>query len=172
MTWENMSDLTTGWLISWFFPSVLPPWTFSLTEGDYDATKIDARLTGRGYQKVKYGNYTYYGKNEDFQIKPGDELAQTGIMAGFNRIAVLENQVITAPATEILTGILDTAAGETISLMDNPGGQALASSLGGILSGAIISPERVVAPAPGHHAEDWPRFDFARPAGLGNPAPV
>jgi hypothetical protein len=148
------------------FPSVLPPWTFNYYEGNFDDALIENKLTEQGYEKLSYGPYTYYSIRGDFEIDANNEMVMQGVLASLNRIAVLENGIITAPATGILTGILDAIAGNAESLMDKASCHALFASLGDVLSGVIISPARVIDPAPGHSG-GLPLFDFTVPADWG-----
>jgi hypothetical protein len=138
-----------------------PPWKISISRGDFDDVSIGQKLTEEGYEKKTYGAYTYYSQFDDFQILPTSPISSL-VMADFNRIAVLHDSFITAPATGILTAIVDTMANESDSVTDNAACRALAESLGEVLSGGFIAPERVIDPAPGH-SENLPLFDFAIP---------
>jgi hypothetical protein len=140
-----------------------PPWKFSISEGNFDAALIGQKLIEQGYEKKNYGNNTYYSQFDDFQLVPDSPIAA---MADLNRIAVFDNTVVTAPATGILTAILDTIAGINQSVIDNAACRSLAASLGDVLSGGFITPERVIDPAPGHSV-NLPQFDFVIPQDWG-----
>ena len=88
------------------------------------------------------------------------------LMGDLNRIAVVDKRVITAPATSILTAILDTMAKNDESVMDNVACRSLATSLEEVISGGFIAPERIIDPAPGHSI-GLPAFDFVIPADWG-----
>lgn len=148
------------------FPSVGPPWTFLFNEGDFDEALIESKLSELGYQKTDYGNQVYYLKNDDFQIDLNGRIEKMGILSAMNRVAVLDDVTISAPSTAIMTGILDAKADNEKSLMDDTAIQALTDSLGEVLCGVIIRPERVADPAPGHSI-DFPLFDFQVPENWG-----
>jgi len=168
--WKNL-DLAKfigfdGWMANCnVFAGILPPWSFSINEGDFDEDSITAKLTEQGYEKKDFGSYTYYAIYDDFQINPLSDMANLGIMAGMNRIVVLDDVIITAPATDIMTDILETMVGNEEAVIDNPVCKALAASLGEVLSSVIITPDRVVDPA-GGDGEILP-FDFAIPSDWG-----
>jgi hypothetical protein len=145
---------------------VPPPWNFRISGGNFDQDLIDTKLIEQGYEKQKYGSYSYYSFADDFSPDiMGSKIAQN-VMADLNRIALFDNTLVTAPATEILTGIFDTLDGKENAVIDDPASQALADSLGEVLSAAIISPDRIVELSP-EHSVGWPPFDFDLPANWG-----
>ncbi len=142
-----------------------PPWKFAISEGDFDTALVEQKLSEQGYEKKTHGSYTYYSQFDDFQMVPANPINNI-VMADLNRIAVVDNKVITAPATSILTAILDTMAKNSESVMDNAACRSLTASLGEVISGGIITPERIIDPAPGHSA-NLPLFEFDVPADWG-----
>jgi hypothetical protein len=136
-----------------------PPRSFSVVEGNFDEELITGLLTGLDYTSTAYGEYSYYEKGADFEIDMTSPLGQVA-MASLNRIAVLDNTLIIAPATDIVTPVLDTISGSIQGTIDNQAVRALADSLGDVISAGIITPERVLTP-PG--AEQVPPFDFKIP---------
>jgi hypothetical protein len=147
------------------FVDTPPPWAFSVSEGSFDGQLINDKLTSLGYQKKDYDSYSYYALNEDFS--PGDLSSpmSQAVLSSMNRIAVVDdNTLITAPATDIMTGILDAISGKQESVIDNPAGRALADSLGEVLSGVIMNPERALNQNPPQEA---PPFNFTIPSDWG-----
>jgi len=142
-----------------------PPWRFSISEGDIDTSVIEQKLMELGYEKKTYGSNSYFSHFDDFQLELSDPVSSLE-MADLNRVALLENKMIAAPATGILTAILDTLAYHSDTVIDNAACRALAVSLGDVVSGGYIAPERIIDPAPGH-SHNLPLFDFLIPEDWG-----
>jgi hypothetical protein len=136
----------TGW--NWVninravFNEIPPPWGFSVVEGDFDEALIGERLTEQGYTKSEYGSYTYYHINDDMQINIRSELGRM-VLAQLNRVAVLDDTLVVAPATGIMTGVLDTMTGDSESVNDTDSGRAIADSLGEVQGAVLITANRV-----------------------------
>jgi hypothetical protein len=141
-----------------FYESV-PPWNFRISEGNFDKDLIASKLIEQGYEKVGYGPYSYYSISGDFGINLQSPISQQ-VLAELNRIAVLDDTLVTAPATDIMTAILNTMAGSEASVIDDPTCWALADSVGNVLSAAIVTPERVLNPGV---RSGMPPFDFTIP---------
>jgi hypothetical protein len=164
-TWRNMQMAPAAgfdyfMIKRGLFTDTPPPWAFSLSEGNFDKDLIVGKLTEAGYQKVEYVPYFYYSLNDDFSVDDLSNPMTQKVLSAMNRVALLDNALITAPATEILTGILDTMAGKEASVLDSPAGRCLASSLGDVLSGVLMNPERTLNPNP---PQEMPQFKFAVP---------
>ena len=71
---------------------------------------IGEKLTAQGYEKDTYDSYTYYRINEDMGADNDSELGEF-TQSDLNRVSVLDNTLVIAPATDIMTGILDTMSG-------------------------------------------------------------
>jgi hypothetical protein len=132
------------------------PWGFSVAEGNFEESIIIDKLLQQDYQKAEYGSHSYYWKNEDMEI---DILSDVGkqVMAQLNRVALIDNVIITAPATEILTPLLDTMKGGGLSIVDNAAGMAIANSMGDIQGCVLLTPTRLLKVSPG---SDAPVFDL------------
>lgn len=139
------------------FHETPPPWGFAVAEGNFDESLIASKLTEQGYEKAEYGSYTYFRKNEDMN---SDIMSEIGgqVLAQLNRVAVVDNTIITAPATDIMTGILDAMTGNVTSIIENPACLAVADSLGDVLGAVLITPDRLFQITP---ATEKPAFDFA-----------
>ena len=147
------------------FVDTPPPWGFSVIEGRLDAELIRSKLTELGYQKVEHGSQSYFSIYNDFEPNLQNPVHRH-VLSALNRVAVLDDTLVTAPATDILTGVLDTVAGKQESILNNAAGAALADSLGDVLSGAIIAPDRIINPNSGQSGGIQP-FDFEIPADWG-----
>jgi hypothetical protein len=137
-----------------------PPDGFYITEADFDEELITGLLTDLGYTKTEYGSYSYYGIHEDYHFDLKDPLSQY-VLGAMNRMAVLDNRVIFAPATEYVTDIFDTMSGTATSIMDTPASRALADSLGNVITAFITLPEHVLLD---WHEKTVPTYYFDIPA--------
>ncbi len=135
-----------------------PAWEFAVYEGDFDEGLIGEKLTAQGYEKDTYDSYTYYRINEDMGADNDSELGEF-VQSDLNRVSVLDNTLVVAPATDIMTGILDTMSGRGTSAADVLSCQALADSLGNVLAAVMMTPERIEEINQGRlvppFAEDW-----------------
>jgi len=145
------------------FNDTPPPWGFSVIEGNFDEVLIAGKLTEQGYEQAEYGPYTYYWKNDDMKVDIRSEIGGQ-VLAQLNRVAVLDNTLVIAPATGIVTGVLDAMMGDAPSVIDNSACEALAESLGDVLAAVLITPDRVMKLTPTQPA---PPFDFAAAADWG-----
>jgi hypothetical protein len=134
----------------------VPPRCTSIASGDFDEGLIEGKLTGLGYSKTDYGKHTYYEIRGDFEIDLKHPLSRM-VMAGMNRVAVLDGMLIISPVTEDVTAILDTVEGKTPSVMSSTMCQALAENLGEPLAATLTAPERIVSPP---DMADQVPFDF------------
>lgn len=129
------------------FHDVPMPRVFAVNEGNFDAALIRQNLLDQGYEETKYGDYTYLWKNDDFKIDLTDEIGRE-VTASLNRVMVTEDLLITAPATDIMTGLLDAMSGDTKNAADMPSCRALAETLEDSLSVVFIPREAALSPSP------------------------
>lgn len=142
------------------FTDIIPPRSFSLSEGDFDEELIGSKLTGLGYTKMEYGDNTYYGTGEDYNIDIENELAKMALNS-MNCLAVFDNTIIAAPASKYVTGMFDARAGNVTSIIDNAACRALADSLGDVLTAVMTIPERIIITD--LRMKGIPKFDFTVP---------
>ncbi len=165
--WQKLAPITgyDVWSVDRsIFVDTPPPWAFYVSEGTFNKDVIIGKLTDLGYQKVDYGSYSYYSINDDFSFGNLSSTIAQQVLAAMNRMAILDGTAIIAPATDIMTGIMDTLAGKTVAVIDDPVGRALARSLGDILSGVIMNPERTLNMNP---PQTMPPFNFTVPSDWG-----
>lgn len=123
----------------------IPPNSFSISEGSFDEDLIAGKLTDLGYKKTDYGDCCYYGIRGDYEIDMRDLLGGE-VLSAMNRIAIFDDTLIIAPATDNVTDVLDAMSGTGSSAIDNPSIRALADSLSEVLTAVITTPERVFNP--------------------------
>ena len=143
----------------------VPPRGYFILEGDFDEELIGQKLTGQGYTKTNYGQYSYYGIRGDFEIDIRHPLGRIAL-ASMNRVAVLDNTIITSPVAADITSIFDAMDGDTPSAIDNAVCRSLADSLGDVLNATLTTPERIIF-SDLYTQEELPRFDFTLPADWG-----
>ena len=164
--WEQLMSLTgiDYWAIdTMIYDDFVPPEKFVILEGNFNQELIINKLIEQGYQKVDYGQYSYYSSGEDFALDLSHPIGMV-FMADINQVAVLDNIIVAAPYKAAITGVLDTLSGKQKAVIKEPTGQALASSLGEVLSAVIMTPDRVLNPG----FDNPPKpFDFSLPPDWG-----
>jgi hypothetical protein len=143
----------------------VPPRGYFILEGTFDEELIDHKLTEQGYTKTDYGQHSYYRIRNDFEIDLMHPLSRIAL-ASMNRVAVLDNTIITSPVAADITRIFDTIDGDTPSVIDNAICRSLADSLGDVLNATLTTPERIVYSDLYTH-EEIPKFDFTLPIDWG-----
>ena len=142
------------------FTDIIPPCSFSLSEGDFDEELIGSKLTGLGYIKMEYGAHFYYGTGEDYNVNLENELGKM-VLNSMNCLAVFDNTIIAAPASKYVTGMFDARVGNVPSIIDKAACRALAHSLGDVVTAVITTPERILNATLDMEYEL--KFDFAIP---------
>jgi hypothetical protein len=118
-----------GLLGSAFDPYKNP--VFLNINGHYLEDEIDAKLLEFGYEKLDYQGVTYYALFEDYE----QNLHYPLRMGAFNRIALLDDWLLAAPATDLLTALIDIHQGNGDGFMDSDLHRKLAEAVGvGILT--------------------------------------
>jgi hypothetical protein len=140
------------------------PGSFSIAEGSFDEELIRSKLVEQGYAAANYGPYSYFGIRADNQMDLASDLGSL-VLSSMNRIAILDDTVIIAPATEYVTDVFEAMSGNEGTLMDNPACRALVYSLGDVTSGVILTPDRVLT---GGNDSDTPTFYFEIPSDWGS----
>jgi hypothetical protein len=145
---------------------VIPPHGFFILKGDFDETLIGQKLTEAGYTKTDYGQHSYYSIRDDYEIDIRNPLGRI-VLASMNRVAVMDDLIITSPSTTDITGIFDTMDGDSPAAIGNAVCRALADSLGDVLAATITTPERIIFTDLAGQQERPMMFDFIIPAEWG-----
>jgi len=119
----------------------------AVLEGNFDADIISKKLTGLGYTEEIYEATSYYSHGNDYELDMQHPISARA-MASLNRIYISQGVLILAPATDLLTRILDAMDGIVPSAIDTASIRALADSLGEVSFGLLTTPERVVGDVP------------------------
>jgi hypothetical protein len=145
---------------------IIPPNGFYILKGDFDEALIGEKLTEQGYTKTDYGQHSYYAIRDDYETDIRNPLGFI-VFASMNRVAVMDDLIITSPSTADITGIFDTMDGNSPSVLDNEMCRELADSLGDVLAATITTPERIIFSDLAGQEERPMMFDFDIPADWG-----
>ena len=123
---------------SWQFGNRKP--TFLLAQGIFDPERAARGLQELDYTASDYAGTAYYRLAEDFAPSLTHPLGLP-----FNRVALLDNQIIAAPSTGILEQLIDANRGESPNLLESEPHRALVQAIGeGLLGGAFMPPDWIV----------------------------
>jgi hypothetical protein len=173
--WGQIDPSVTGfdiWMVdrAIFDPGIVPPPNrYTIMEGNFNQDLIINNLTALGYQKVDYYSFNYLSINADYGLDSGGQLNPIAqeVLSAMNRVAVQDNILAAAPSTKIMTDILETMGKKQKAVIDDPACQALTASMGDVLSGVILAPQRVMSPGLPRNEEDIPKFQFEVPPDWG-----
>ena len=128
-------------------------------EGAFEEDVIRQRLVDLGYQERAAGGRTYHAILGDYEWDLTNPASRLGTSI-VNRLFVGDGILIGAPATDIMTNILEAWAGAQPSLAADPAYSSLARALGDPLSAGIVRRQQVlqsesVRPVRYDKPEDW-----------------
>jgi len=136
-------DLYSFDLGVWSFPFSPSIRTTIAMQGSFDREEIVGKLLGLEYKADDYDGITYYWLHEDFKANIRHPLRHLGVP--LNRIAFVEDQLLTAPATEIVEKLIDVQQGKAASLLDSKPHATLAKAVGeGLMGGVFVTPQWIV----------------------------
>ena len=117
--------------------------TFMVFQGPIEGQQATDKLKGLGFRETIYRDTTYFELDEDFSFDVRHQLRRTGLL--FNRLALLENSIIAAPATEIIERLIAARQTDSRTLMDSVPHSSLVRAAGeGLVSGAFFGPRWIV----------------------------
>ena len=129
-------DLST-W--SWQFGNRKP--TFLLAEGAFDREIVAGGLQELDYTEGDYAGTVYYRLAKDFAAPS----LTHPLGLPFNRVALLEDQILAAPSTGILEQLIDANRGESPNLLESEPHRTLIQAIGeGLIGGAFMPPHWIV----------------------------
>ena len=124
---------------SWQFGS--RPRIFLLAEGNFDHEIVTGGLQALDYKEGDYAGTAYYRLNEDFDLS----LLTHPLGLLFNRVALLDDQIVAAPSTGIIEQLIDANRGASPNLLESEPHRALTVAIGeGLLGGAFMPPHWIV----------------------------
>ncbi len=120
--------------------------TFMAFQGPVAGQQTRDKLEGLGFRETSYRDTAYFELHEDFKFDIKHGLRRTGLL--FNRLALIENSVLAAPATEIIENLIAAQQTDSQTPSTSSPHSALAKAVGnGMVSGAFFGPEWI--------AETW-----------------
>ena len=132
-------DVVAFDLSTWSWQSGNRTPTFLLAEGSFDRENVAGGLQALDYKEGDYAGTAYYWLNEDF----APSLHPLGLL--LNRVALLEDQILAAPSTEILEQLIDANRGESPNLLESEPHRTLIQAIGeGLIGGAFMPPHWIV----------------------------
>ena len=122
---------------------------FMIFEGISDVDGMLRGLAEQGFEETDYDGTPYWRIHEDFRYDIRRHPIRT-LMSSWNRVALMDNRILTAPATSIIENMIEVQKGESASLLDSPPHLALSRVVGkGMIGGIFATPERIAHYATG-----------------------
>ena len=113
---------------------------FMILEGISDVHGMLRGLAEQGFDETTYRETPYWRIYEDYRYDIKRHPLRI-LMSSWNRVALMDNRILTAPATSILENLIDVQKGESASLLDNPPHLALSRIVGdGMMGGIFVTP--------------------------------
>ncbi len=120
--------------------------TFMAFQGPVAGQQTLEKLEGLGFRETSYRDTTYFELHEDFKFDIKHELRRSGLI--FNRLALQEDSVLAASATEIIKSLIAARQTGSQNASTSSPHSALAKAGGdGLVSGAFFRPDWI--------AETW-----------------
>ena len=117
--------------------------TFMAIQGPIVGQQTTNKLRDLDFRETSYRNTTYFELDEDFMFDFKHPLSRAGLF--FNRLALFEDSILAAPATEIIESLIAARQPKSQTLMDSVPHSSLANAAGdGLVSGAFFRPRWIV----------------------------
>ena len=117
---------------------------FAIFEGISDVDGMLRGLAEQGFEETDYNATPYWRIYEDYRFDIRRDPIRI-LFTSWNRVALMENRILTAPATYILHNLIDLQKGESPSLLQSPSHLALSRIVGkGMMGGIFITPDWIV----------------------------
>ena len=108
-----------------------------------EGQQTDDKLKDLGFSETSYLDSTYFELDEDFSFDIKHKLRRSGLL--FNRLALLGDAIMAAPATRIIESLIAARQTGTQTLSTASPHSALANAAGdGLVSGAFFRPSWIV----------------------------
>ena len=114
---------------------------FMIFEGISDVDGMLRGLAEQGFEQTDYNGTPYWQIYEDYRHDIRREPIRT-LMSKWNRVALMDNRILTAPATSIIENLIDVQKGESASLLESPPHWTLSRVVGkGMIGGVFVTPD-------------------------------
>ena len=113
---------------------------FMVSEGISDMDGMLRGLAEQGFEETAYKGTPYWQIYEDYGFDIKRHPLRT-LLTSWNRVALVDNRILTAPATPIIENLIDLQKGESASLLESPPHLALSRVVGdGLIGGIFVTP--------------------------------
>ncbi len=114
---------------------------FMIFEGISDADGMLRGLAEQGFEQTTYNGTRYWRIYEDFRYDIRRHPMRL-LQASWNRVAIMDNHILTAPATSIIENLIDVQKEESANLLESPPHLALSRVVGrGMIGGVFVTPD-------------------------------
>ena len=139
---------------------------FMIFEGISDVDGMMRGLAEQGFEETDYNGTPYWRIYEDYRYDIKRHPIRI-LTSKWNRVALMDNRILAAPATPVIENLIDVQKGESTSLLESPTHLSLARALGkGMIGGIFATPERIAYYATGNFRlqmlvgnVQWSEFD-------------
>ena len=114
---------------------------FMVSEGISDMDGMLRGLAEQGFEETAYKGTPYWQIYEDYGFDIKRHPLRT-LWTSWNRVALVDNRILTAPATPIIENLIDLQKGESGSLLESPPHWILSRVVGkGMIGGIFVTPD-------------------------------
>ena len=122
---------------------------FMIFEGISDMDGMLRGLAEQGFEETDYSGTPYWRIYEDYRHDIRRHPIRI-LMSKWNRVALMDNRILTAPATSIIENLIDVQKGESASLLESPPHWTLSHVGGkGMIGGIFVTPDWIAENAIG-----------------------
>ena len=122
---------------------------FMVSEGVSDLDGMLRGLAEQGFEETEYNGTSYWQIYEDYGYDIKRHPLRV-LFSSWNRVAIMDNRILTAPATPIIENLIDLQKRESASLLESPPHLALSRAVGkGMIGGIFVTPDWIAEHAVG-----------------------
>ena len=122
---------------------------FMVSEGISDVDGLLRGLAEQGFEETEHNGTPYWRIYEDYGYDIKNHPIRV-LFSSWNRVALMDNRLITAPATSIIENLIDLQKGKAASLLGSPPHLALSRAAGdGLIGGVFLTPDWIAEHAIG-----------------------
>lgn len=122
---------------------------FMIFDGISDKDGVLRGLVEQGYEETTYNGTPYWRIHEDFRYDIRRHPMRV-LQSSWNRVSMMDNRILTAPATSIIENLIDLQKKESASLLESPPHWILSRTIGeGLIGGVFATPAWIAEHAVG-----------------------
>ncbi len=124
---------------------------FMIFEGISDVDGMMRGLAEQGFEETDYNGTPYCRIYEDYRYDIKRHPIRI-LTSKWNRVALMDNRILAAPATPVIENLIDVQKGEFASLLESPPHLALSRVVGeGMIGGIFVTPNWIAEHAAGSY---------------------